>query len=140
MRRIAFLGALCALVAVLGGCGGGEVVSPTPQTVVGTLPSAAPLPKGNATAGKTLFTTNGCNSCHTYKPAGSTGTVGPDLDKLAADAQKANQGTLEEYTATSIKNPGGYVVPGFPNGVMPGFTQLTNQQLADLVAFLTQKS
>ena len=124
MRRIVFLGALCALVAVLGGCGGGEVVSPTPQTVVGTL----------------LFTTNGCNSCHTYKPAGSTGTVGPDLDKLAADAQKANQGTLEEYTATSIKNPGGYVVPGFPNGVMPGFTQLTNQQLADLVAFLTQKS
>ena len=140
MRRTAVLAALCALVAVLGGCGGGEVVSPTPETVVGTLPSAAPLPKGDAAAGKTVFTTSGCGSCHTFKAAGSTGTVGPDLDNLAADAQKANQGSLDEYTLSSIKNPGGYVVPGYPNGVMPAFDQLTDQQLADLVAFLTQSS
>ena len=109
----------------------------TKATTTTTAPAA---PQGDPAAGKQLFAANGCTACHTFKPAGATGKIGPDLDKLAADAQKANQGTLEEYTATSIKNPGGYVVPGFPNGVMPGFTQLTNQQLADLVAFLTQKS
>ena len=58
----------------------------------------------------------------------------------AADAQKANQGSLDQYTAESIKNPGSYVVPGFPNGVMPTFSSLSDKQLADLVAFLTQKS
>jgi mono/diheme cytochrome c family protein len=31
--------------------------------------------------GKTVFTTN-CASCHTLKEAGTTGTVGPNLDEL----------------------------------------------------------
>ena len=132
--------ALVPLVLALAGCGGGKVVGPFPKTVIGTVPKAPAVAKGDPAKGKALFASSGCGGCHTFKPAGTNGKVGPDLDKLAADAQKANQGTLEEYTATSIKNPGGYVVPGFPNGVMPGFTQLTNQQLADLVAFLTQKS
>jgi mono/diheme cytochrome c family protein len=51
------------------------------------------------------------------------------------------QGALPEYVANSIKNPGTYVVPGFPNGVMPNYGgQLTDQQVADLVAFLTKPS
>ena len=127
-----------ALVAA--GCGSKGVVAPTPQTVIGSLPTATGVAKGDAAAGKQLYTSNGCGGCHTFKPAGSTGKVGPDLDKLAADAQKANQGSLEQYTTESIKNPGAYVVPGFQNGVMPAFTSLSGQQLADLVAFLTQKS
>jgi cytochrome c oxidase subunit 2 len=140
MRRVAVTGvALVALVAA--GCGSEGVVAPTPQTVVGTLPQAAPTPtKGDPAAGKQLFQSNGCGGCHTFGPAGSTGKVGPDLDHLAADAAKANQGSLEEYTAKSITDPGAYVVPGFPNGVMPTFSSLSPQQVADLVAFLTQKS
>jgi mono/diheme cytochrome c family protein len=35
-----------------------------------------------ATAGKDIFEQAGCGSCHTLKDAGSTGTVGPDLDQL----------------------------------------------------------
>ena len=31
--------------------------------------------------GKPLFASNGCASCHTFKPANATGTIGPDLDK-----------------------------------------------------------
>ena len=138
MRRLAFAGAFIALVAA--GCGSKGVVKPLPDTVVGTLAQATPVAKGDPAAGKTLYESNGCAGCHTFKPAGSTGKVGPDLDNLAADAQKANQGSLEQYTAESIKNPGAYVVPGFQNGVMPAFTSLSDKQLADLVAFLTQKS
>ena len=108
------------------------------QTVVGTLPTAAPVGKGDPVAGKAVYAANGCSGCHTFKAAGSTGKVGPDLDNLAADAKKANQGTLTAYTADSIKNPGAYVVPGYPSGVMPSFTSLTDKQLADLTAFLTQ--
>jgi mono/diheme cytochrome c family protein len=131
---------LVCFVAILAGCGGGKVVAPTAQTVIGSLPTAAPI-KGDAAAGKTLYDSNGCGGCHTFKPAGSSGKVGPDLDNLAADATKAGQGTLDAYTFASIKNPSAYVVPGFQDGVMPNYgTQLTDKQIADLTAFLTQKS
>ena len=43
MRRAVTLLALLALIALpvgLAGCGGGEEVSPTPETVEGTLPAA----------------------------------------------------------------------------------------------------
>jgi mono/diheme cytochrome c family protein len=103
-------------------------------------PPAPPGPKGSPAAGKAVFAANGCASCHTFKPANATGKVGPDLGNLAADAQKANRGSLEQYTAESIVDPNAYVVKGFAPGVMTqtfGKT-LSKQQLADLVAFLTQ--
>jgi len=137
MRRPALIALGSALL--LAGCGGGKTVAPLPETVVGTVKQPQQV-KGNAAAGKALFTSQGCGSCHTYAPAGSNGKVGPDLDKLAADAQKASQGTVEEYVHTSIVSPDAYVVPGFPKGVMPAFTSLSDKQVADLVAFLTQKS
>jgi cytochrome c oxidase subunit 2 len=104
------------------------------------VPQAAAVGKGDPAAGKQLYESNGCGGCHRFAAAGSAGLVGPDLDKLAADATKANQGSLEQYTAESIKNPSAYVVPGFPDGVMPSFSSLSDKQVADLVAFLTQKS
>lgn len=131
---------LLALAVLAAGCGSGTVASPSPVTVIGTLPKAKAIPKGDPNSGKALFTQNGCGSCHTYAPANATGKIGPSLDNLAADAQKANQGALDQYTATSITNPGAYVVPGYPSGVMPPFNSLTSQQIGDLVAFLTQKS
>jgi cytochrome c oxidase subunit 2 len=137
MRSRAFV--LACLVAVLAGCGGSKVVSPTAATVIGTIPTAGPI-KGDVAAGKKLFDSSGCGGCHTFTPAGSTGKVGPDLDHLAADAQKANQAEVL-YTFTSIKNPSAYIVPGFQDGVMPNYgTQLTDKQIADITAFLTQSS
>jgi cytochrome c551/c552 len=110
------------------------------ETTTATAPtttSRAPAPvAGNAAAGKALFDAQGCNACHTFKPAGATAKVGPDLDNLAADAAKAKRGSPAEYAAESIKDPGAYVVPGYPNGVMPKFN-LSGKQVADLVAFLT---
>ena len=116
------------------------MVAPAPVTVVGTVKQATPTAKGDPAAGKQLFVSNGCGGCHTFKPAATNGKVGPDLDNLAADAQKANQGPLDQYVTTSIKSPDSYVVPGYKSGVMPAFSSLSDQQVADLVAFLTQKS
>ena len=35
---------------------------------------------GGAAAGKAVFEAQGCGACHTFKAAGATGKVGPDLD------------------------------------------------------------
>jgi cytochrome c oxidase subunit II len=92
---------------------------------------------GGAAAGKVLFTNNGCSGCHTYKPAGSTGKVGPDLDNLPALAKQAHK-PLDEFVRESIMNPSAYVQPGYPN-VMPTF-KLSDADLNTLAAFLTGKS
>jgi len=106
-------------------------------TTAATPPAKPPLPAGDAAAGKALFSAQGCVACHTFKPAGATAKVGPDLDNLAADAAKANRGSVEAYAAESIKNPTAYTVPGYPSGVMPSFSSLSDKQVGDLVAFLT---
>jgi mono/diheme cytochrome c family protein len=119
-------------VALLAGCGGEETVSPT-GPVEGTLPKQE---AGNAAAGKTVFAGNGCGGCHTFTPAGSKGTIGPDLDKVL-------QGKDAEFIRESIVNPNAEIAQGFQPNVMPQTygQQLSSKQIADLVAFLqSQKS
>ena len=135
MRRVApFL----VLVFVLAGCGGTQTVMPTAETVVGTVAAEKQQAPGDAKAGATLFTAQGCGGCHVFKPANSQGNVGPDLDKLPQYAKTANQGSLEEFTHESIANPSSYIEKGYPNA-MPNFgSTLSDKQIADLVAYLTQ--
>jgi len=135
VRRVALIVLLGALVA---GCGGEETVTPTADTVEGQQPAPQPQAKGDPATGKTVFASSGCGGCHTFKPAGSSGKTGPDLDKLPQYAKTAGQ-PLEEFTHESIVNPNAYVEKGFPEGVMPPWSG-DEQQLANLVAFLTQKS
>jgi cytochrome c oxidase subunit 2 len=91
---------------------------------------------GGAPSGKALFASNGCDGCHTFKPAGAKGTVGPDLDKLPDFARQAGQ-PLEQFIRESIVNPDAYVQPGYPKGVMPGtFASLPAAQLDALVKYL----
>lgn len=134
----AMLGSVIALASEPKEERGAEGSTTSEAATTHAAPPAAPAgPKGNAAAGKALFTSQGCSSCHTFRPAGSTGTVGPDLDHLASDAQKANRGPLEKYAKESIEDPNAYVVPGFSQGVMPGnFASLGDKKIADLVAFL----
>ncbi len=90
-------------------------------------------------AGKTVFANNGCASCHTYTPAGSHGTIGPDLDKLTTYAQRAGR-PLAAFVRESIVNPNAYIEKGYPKNVMPTtFGQLPKSQLDALVSFLTTK-
>src|ERR671937_2716432 len=121
MRR---LPPLLGMTLLLAGCGGARTVSPTPETVIGSVPAStqASVPAGDAKAGAPLFTSKGCGGCHTFRPAGSTKTIGPDLDKLADYAKKANQGSLADFTRESIQHPSAYVEKGYPN-IMPDFGQ-----------------
>jgi mono/diheme cytochrome c family protein len=137
---VAFLAGVSVLLVA--GCGSQGVVAPTANGVSGTLPkqqTTTVLTKGDPAAGKKLFASEGCSGCHTYGPAGSHGTIGPDLDKLAQDAKQANKGSLAEFTQTSIINPGDYIQPGYQNIMPTTFGKLPPKQIADLVAFLTQK-
>jgi cytochrome c oxidase subunit II len=91
---------------------------------------------GLSASAKTFFVDNGCDGCHTFKPAGATGKVGPDLDSLREAAQKAGQ-PLDEFIRQSIVDPNAYVAPGYPKGVMPEtFSSLPKQQLDALVTYL----
>jgi cytochrome c oxidase subunit 2 len=92
---------------------------------------------GGAGAGLAVYNNNGCGSCHAFAPAKSTGTLGPDLDKLPAEARKANRGSLEEFVRESIVDPNAYIEPGYNANVMPtSFATLPKQQLDALVKYL----
>jgi cytochrome c551/c552 len=150
---------LATAALALAGCGGEQTVSPKPETVVGSVPTqTAPATTsttpsgggsqtttsktggGGAASGKALFASNGCNACHTYTPAGSKATIGPDLDKLPQYAKQAKQ-PLTKFVHESIVNPNAYVEKGFQANVMPSaFASLPKSQLDALVTFLTKKS
>ena len=140
MRRRGALTAACLAVLALAGCGGKGVVSPAPQTVVGTVKQEAP--------GKGIFVAQGCGACHTYTPAGpdAKGQIGPDLDKLATYAKQAKQ-PLTAFVHDSIVDPNKFVgkqcppsgTAPCPKNVMPkSYKSLPAKDLKDLVDFLTK--
>src|SRR4029453_8309768 len=120
MRRLALL---LGVTVLLAGCGGGETVSPTAETVIGPGPSSTTgtAAKGDPEAGAVLFKSQGCGGCHTFKPAGTNAKIGPDLDKLPEYAKTAKQ-PLNEFTRESIANPSAYVEKGY-QPTMPDFGQ-----------------
>jgi mono/diheme cytochrome c family protein len=126
VRGVVLIALLSAAAVTVAGCGSEGVASPTPQTVVGSLPTASAEPvtpafklKGNPAAGKKVFASAGCTGCHTLQAAGATGTVGPNLDQVKPDYRRATA------RVTNGK------------GVMPSFKgQLSDQQIADVAAFV----
>ena len=110
---------LAALALVAAGCGG-EEVSATPETVVGSLPEEttaagnADLPaldlKGDAAAGKDVFASAGCTACHTLAAANATGTVGPNLDdakpsyELVVQRVTLGQGGMPSFRTSSSRS------------------------------------
>jgi cytochrome c oxidase subunit 2 len=100
-------------------------------------PGGTPAPPRGGASGQQAFSTSGCSSCHTFTPAGAKGTVGPDLDKLPAEAKQAGQ-PLASFVRESIVNPNAYIQPGYSKNIMPGTfgTSLSSQQLDALVKYL----
>jgi cytochrome c oxidase subunit II len=91
---------------------------------------------GEETDGKTLFTSaakpSACSSCHTLADAGSTATVGPDLDKVVPQLTQAD-------IEASIKTPDAKITPGYQPGIMPDFGQtLSDTQIAALAKYLKE--
>jgi mono/diheme cytochrome c family protein len=121
----------------------------TTTTSTTTAPSSAaavtsgPYADGNAAAGKAVFllASSTCATCHTLKAAGSTGTVGPDLDDVAAYAAKAKL-PLGEFLVDAItKPPAPYVPPGFGDSMPTTFgSSLSAKQIADLVQFIASSA
>jgi mono/diheme cytochrome c family protein len=112
---------------------------------------SAPKPAGGATkpaespaaAGKAIFTGDaGCGACHKLSDAGTSGTVGPDLDQIVANAEKNKKAgqSVEDYIKESIVNPEAFVEKGFPAGTMPGdFGQrLSAEEIDALVKYLLE--
>lgn len=129
MRRLALFALLALLLVGAAGCGGGDEASPTPETVEGTLPEAtteekpASTVEGDAGAGEEVYAANGCGSCHTLGAAGSTGTIGPNLDESQPDT---------ELVVDRVTNGA---------GAMPAFgDQLSEKQIADVAAYVVEST
>ena len=74
----------------------------------------------NATTGKEVFLSAGCTGCHTLKDAGSTGTVGPNLDQ----AKPSQQLVIQRVTNGA--------------GAMPPFKgQLTDAQIKAVAQYVS---
>jgi cytochrome c553 len=139
------LGILAALVmstiALVNSGGGNSTTTVTtpaqPAAGQSTTGGQAPPLTGDA-LGKQLFVSgspsagvNACGSCHTMKAAGTTGTIGPNLDKeLTADPPSA--------TRESTVDPNKEIATGYSANIMPKNygTALTEQQLKALVNYV----
>jgi cytochrome c551/c552 len=113
----------------------GSTATPTTTSAVTTTSSSG----GAVAAGKTLFASSGCASCHTFAPANSSGTIGPNLDTAPAQDAKADGNMdLAAFIKQSITDPKAYLAKGYSTTVMPtNFgSSLSATQLNNLVAFI----
>jgi cytochrome c553 len=102
------------------GGGGEETTTEEATTEETTTEEGGGSGGGDATAGKAVFASAGCGSCHTLSDAGASGTVGPNLD----DAKPSADHVVEMVTNGS--------------GVMPSFKdQLSEQQINDVAAYVS---
>ncbi len=98
-----------------------------------TLPAGASADQVSA-AGKKVFTGSaGCGACHTLADAGTTGTIGPSLDKFLKRKSAA-------FIRTSIVDPNAYIEKGFGANIMPGnFSKsLSKDEVNSLVRYLAK--
>jgi cytochrome c553 len=94
----------------------------TETETTGTETTATtPVIEGDPVAGKEVFLgASACGGCHTLADAGSTGTVGPNLDEAQPDYELA----LDRVTNGQ--------------GGMPSFSStLSEQQIADVAAYVS---
>jgi mono/diheme cytochrome c family protein len=140
--------ALVLTAGLAAGCGGEEEATPTPDTITGTVTTdtdtttdetttdetttdetttdetttdTGATGEGDPVAGKEVFVgVGGCGSCHTLADAGTSGTIGPNLDDAAPSF---------ELAVDRVTNG---------QGAMPSFSgQLTEQQIADVAAYVS---
>lgn len=129
--RRALLMATIAVLIVSAACGGDDN-----SELATSEPSTPPPPTGTApTHGDPPPSFQACSGCH------STGTntiVGPEFEGFKDRAGSRVPGlTAVEYVTQSIKDPGTFIVPGFPNVMPKNFSDtLTEGEIADLVAWL----
>ena len=108
--------------------------------VIVVAAACAPEPSATEpiTRGRQIYRTLGCASCHEGSPFNLFRPVGPALGDIGRVAAKRVPGmSAEDYLRQSITDPGGYVVPGYPDSMPRGLARdLSPEDLAALVAYL----
>jgi mono/diheme cytochrome c family protein len=124
MRGALLLVLLVGALALVGaGCGGdddsgAEESPPTATETTGEETGGGE--GGDAANGAQVFASAGCGGCHTFEPANSTGSVGPNLD---------DSGASFDQVVEQVTNGG---------GAMPAFgDELSDQEIQDVAAFVT---
>jgi mono/diheme cytochrome c family protein len=130
---LAVFAALFALAVV--GCGGSEEVRPTAENFDTTAATdtgetetgetetgeTEPAGEGDPEAGSAVFDDQGCGGCHVLEEAGSSGTIGPNLD----ESQPSHDLVVDRVTNGS--------------GAMPSFKdRLSEEQIQDVAAFVVE--
>ena len=101
--------ALLAMALLLAACGGSSGSSSSSSSAPPASSSTSSGGAQNASAeGKQVFTQN-CGGCHTLKDAGTTGSVGPNLDELQPP----------KATVVRQVNNGGGPMPAFKGKLTP---------------------
>ncbi len=104
--------------------GSGTVTVPDARPSLTVRPTtSASLGGGDPVAGKAVFESAGCGGCHTLAAAGSTGSVGPNLD----EAKPGLPLVIDRVTNGQ--------------GVMPSFKgRLGGKQIEDVAAFVVKST
>ena len=131
MRKLSMLlVSLLVLALILAACGGDSAPSGSEEGA----------PVADSDAGEKVFNevaAPACSTCHSLEPDATL--VGPSLATVGSVAASRVSGvSAESYLRKSITDPDSHVVEGFAPGIMTGTdgSQLTEQQIDDLVAFM----
>jgi mono/diheme cytochrome c family protein len=123
--------------ALLAGCGEdldtGEAVPPATEVVTDTTGEETTTDEetttggeptgGDVAAGEGVFASAGCGGCHTLEAAGTTGTVGPNLDEVMPSVDQA----------VTVVTSG--------RGAMPAFEgQLSEEEIRNVAAFVAESA
>ena len=112
-----------------------EVVAGLPEDVAAALAAADPV------NGEQVALVRGCIGCHALDP--NMVMTGPTWYHIGDTAVSRVAGESPAfYLYHSIVQPGLYVVPDYPNNIMPANynEQLSVQELADLIAYLLNQN
>jgi mono/diheme cytochrome c family protein len=122
MRRstIALVLVAGSLALVGAGCGGDDDSDSAEPPAATTTEDGGAGGTGDAANGEEVFASAGCGGCHTFEAAGSTGSVGPNLDDLSPSF---------DQVVSQVTNGG---------GAMPAFGgDLSEQEINDVAAFVS---
>jgi cytochrome c oxidase subunit I len=121
-RHLALLLVVGSLTLVAAGCGGDDD-SDSAAPPATTTESGSDSGTGDAANGEEVFASAGCGGCHTFEAAGSSGSVGPNLDELAPSFDQV----VEQVT-----NGG---------GAMPAFAgELSEQEIRDVATYVSSRA
>ncbi len=122
-RHFALFLVVGALTLVAAGCGGDDDSDSAAPPATTTEQSGGDSGAGDAAKGEEVFASAGCGGCHTFEAAGSSGSVGPNLDELAPSFDQV----VEQVT-----NGG---------GAMPAFAgELSEQEIRDVATYVSSRA